>query len=131
MNEEILTFLYSRCLAEREVEFAFSHGDKRERERERTLAIPLIELRRVHPRTSGRGIREEYRKSEVVVGIETSSERAASRGRSRRSLQGTPTHEGTQRWRPSPEDFDPHHIARFCFSASTTFRVPSLSRLLS
>lgn len=40
--------------------------------------------------------------------------------------------EGTQRWRPSPEDFDPHHIARFCFSAFSTSSefLPSLKTII-
>lgn len=40
--------------------------------------------------------------------------------------------EGTQRWRPSPEDFDPHHIARFCFSAFSTSSefLPSLETII-
>jgi len=67
----------------------------------------------------------EYRKSAAAaaaaVGIETSAG-AVRRWSIPKKLARDSTHdEGTQRWRPSPEDFDPHHIARFCFPASSAF----------
>lgn len=117
----------ANLISGRRADFTFSNGDKGF----------AVELRRVLE-TCGRDIGgiHEYRKSDdvVVVGIETTSLQRGRAGRSipKKLARDSTQDEGTQRWRPSPEDFDPHHIARFCFSAFSTSSefLPSLETII-